>query len=398
MPPATAASTTSLTLVPCVRFTSRRSASGRSHPRQAAQWRERPVEHARRCAAERVAQRTGHAQQRRRRCPARRPRASAPRAGGQRSSPSCSPRGRVRRARAGAPRWAPAAVASRRARTRRRLTRRVQQHRAEFDRGDAVDHAVVGLAHDRERRRIRVPGRSTSPTAGGRGAAASTSPGRPDRATGPAPSRRGGRSRRPGRRSTRACARRAAPARASGDSAARAPTRRSMWRRSCAKLGSRRPRPTRELRDPAHVHVRAGRLHCEERSIQSGHPRAAHRDQLQSSSRGAGASGPPRDAGARHAVRRAGARKLAPAPVGGERELHQPIEVRAQRRRRDPARAQRHAGATVVVCDVHVEVREERLTAPQRVPVALVAGAAYEQRVHARGDTAAGRSGAGRGA
>ena len=61
----------------------------------------------------------------------------------------------------------------------------VEQQRGELDRGDTVDHAVVGLADESDLPFVSCPRRSTSPTADGRGAAASTSPHRRGSETGP---------------------------------------------------------------------------------------------------------------------------------------------------------------------------------------------------------------------
>ena len=62
------------------------------------------------------------------------------------------------------------------------IGRGVEQQRAQLDRGDPVDHAVMQLADDRETPSARLRRRSTAPTGAGRGATAPTSPRRRARA------------------------------------------------------------------------------------------------------------------------------------------------------------------------------------------------------------------------
>ena len=294
-------------------------------PGQAAQRRERAVRARSRGRREqRVPDRARHAQRARRRRaappgPARSPRARA-RAAGSRRRPAGRARPRASR------RSPPGSGAGRQASGSRwpGLGRGVEQQRAELDRGEPVDHAVMGLADQREALAPRVPRRSTSPTADGRGAAASTSPRRRARAADRVPSRRGGRPRRPRRRSTPGRAGRTAPGRASGGSAARARAAarcaRAARRSTAAALGGRR-----EHRDPAHVHVRGGRLHREERGVEPDRRELLIGEQRSlagcADSHCAGARlGQAAGAGGRP-ERGARPRDLAPAPLGGEREL-----------------------------------------------------------------------------
>ena len=155
----------------------------------------------------------------------------------------------------------------------------------------------------------------------------------------------------------------------------------------------------REQRDPAHVHVRGRRLDREEGGIERRQPWARHLA-ITNGAPPTGYTGAcaacacaRKDGAARHA----GARDMPSPPFGGERELRQPLEVAVQRRGRDPAAAQRDAGATIVESDLHGEVGEEDLAAYQGAAAALVGRAAHQQRVHCAGRPPA-RSGAASGA
>ncbi len=332
MPPATAASITSLTVVPYARLIVRRSSSGR--------WVQARRRSGESCPLSTLA---GAA------------RSSWLSARVTRSAPAAACRGRgggrARRAQRPAQQVellteqvaqparqqplahrVPAPRASRRARTAAGSGVGSSSSERELDRREAVDHAVMGLADDREAALPPCPRRSTSPTAGGRGAAASTSPRRRGRRAAPAPSRRDDRPRRRGRRSTPARAGRAEPTRASGGSAARAPAAARCDRGAPGSSAAGRRRAPRTPRPSPRACARSA---SPPRGTTRRAPTAARCSfrQRQSRLERAGRRRPGWALRDRHARDGADARYLPPPPLGRERELDQPVEVRAQRRR-----------------------------------------------------------------